>query len=75
MDPILRPIIDREELIYLSQKTMAFLQLIAHPSSALYIDYKILKHTGLVTGLVPPEGPNTSSSFSSNATGDVPMGR
>jgi hypothetical protein len=74
MDPILKPLIDEHTLRYLLDKTMAFLSLVAHPSSALQIDYRILEHTGSVTGLRPLGHPlNTNSSFSSNNTSDVPM--
>jgi hypothetical protein len=74
MDPILRPLIDERELAELTSMTLDFLHLVAQPSSALWIDYKILKHTAQYTKLITPEGPNTSSSFSSTNTGDIAMG-
>jgi hypothetical protein len=76
---ILRPILDEliatEELVYLLEKTLALLKLVATPTSALALDYIILKRAGMNNGLVPgPQGPNTSSSFSSATTADAPMG-
>jgi len=74
MNPILRPLLDElisvPELQSLLDKTLAFLDLVATKSSALRIDWRILKATGEFTGLLP----NPSSSFSSTATGDVMMG-
>lgn len=54
---------------------MAFLELSGQPTSALYIDYKILKHVGKELNLLPAEvqGANAPSSFSSTTTGDVAM--
>jgi hypothetical protein len=74
MDPILRPLVDERELADLTHTTLEFLQLVAQPSSALWVDYRILKWTAQYTKLIAPEGPNTSSSFSSTTTGDVTMG-
>jgi hypothetical protein len=73
MDPILRPLVDERELAELTHTTLEFLLLVAQPSSALWVDYRILKWTAQYTKLIPPEGPNTSSSFSSTTTGDVAM--
>jgi hypothetical protein len=81
MDPILKPLvlqlIGEPRLRYLLNQTIAFLSLVASPTSALSTDLKILKHTGNLTGLRvthTPQGPNTASSFSSNTTGDHQMG-
>jgi hypothetical protein len=64
-----------EGLIELLEKTLALLKLVATPTSALALDYLILKRAGQNNGLLPgPQGPNTSSSFSSNTTADAPMG-
>jgi hypothetical protein len=72
---LLDELINTEMLIYLLEKTLAFLKLVMTPTSALYLDYKILKKTGENIGLLSvPQGPNTSSSFSSTTTADVPMG-
>jgi hypothetical protein len=78
-NPILRSLldelIDTETLIYMLEKTLAFLKLVMTPTSALYLDYKILMATGENNGLLPnPQGPNTSSSFSSTTTADPTMG-
>ena len=69
-DPILRPIMDmtKQELRELYEKTMGFLRLVAQPSSALYIDYKILEYVAKEVDLIPKQA---SSSFSSTS-GDVP---
>jgi hypothetical protein len=71
VDPILGPLVDKQVLADLYNKTMAFLRLVAQPSSALYIDLKILEHVAKEIGLVPKQG-QAASSFSS-ASGDVPM--
>lgn len=78
---ILRPILDEllstEELTFLLNQTLALLQLVATSTSALALDYHILRRAGRNNGLLPhnnPKGPNTSSSFSSTTTGDVSMG-
>jgi hypothetical protein len=76
---ILRQILDElittEDLIFLLEKTLALLKLVATPTSALALDYLILKRAGMNNGLLPsPQGPNTSSSFSSITTADAPMG-
>ncbi|KAG4411130.1 hypothetical protein IFR04_015729 [Cadophora malorum] len=77
MNPILNEILLRfitvHELRQLTETTLAFLQLTASPTSALHSDYKILRYMGQKTGITPPQGPNTGSSFSSSTTGDVPM--
>lgn len=77
MNPILSKLvleyISRDGLRDLVDKTIAFLALTATPTSALAIDIKLLQHVGVKAGLISPEGPNTSSSFSSSNTGDVPM--
>lgn len=77
MNPVLSALVlefvTKEELRDLLEKTMAFLILNSTPTSALYIDYKILNHVGQRAGLLGPQGPNTSSSFSSSNTGDVAM--
>ena len=79
MDPVLSRFVSREQLRGLSVKTLAFLRLHAHRSSALYIDYKILLHTGRVTGLVQdkdqPQIGSVNSSFGSQASRDVLMAR
>ncbi|KAG4430252.1 hypothetical protein IFR05_014263 [Cadophora sp. M221] len=76
-DPILNQILLRlitvEGLRELTEKTLAFLTLIASPGSALCSDYEILKYMGQKTGIIPSQGPNTRSSFSSSNTGDTPM--
>ncbi|KUJ11887.1 uncharacterized protein LY89DRAFT_593488 [Mollisia scopiformis] len=66
--------VSREELRDLLDKTLAFLRLTATATSALAIDIKLLQHVGQRANLMTPEGPPTSSSFSSSNTGDVPMG-
>ena len=73
IDPILHPLMDmdKQELRELYDKTMGFLKLVAHASSALYIDCRILEHVAKEVGLIPKQGP-ASSSFSSTS-GDVPM--
>ncbi|PVH80637.1 hypothetical protein DL98DRAFT_548976 [Cadophora sp. DSE1049] len=77
MNPILNQILLRfikvDGLRQLTETTLAFLALIASPTSALHSDYKILKYMGQKTGITPPQGPNTGSSFSSSTTGDIPM--
>jgi hypothetical protein len=78
-NPILRKLLNElittEMLVYLLEKTLAFLRLVMTPTSALFLDYKILKMTGENNGLLGgPQGPNTSSSFSSATTADAPMG-
>jgi hypothetical protein len=55
MDHTLSRFVDGEQLRDLTSKTLKFLWLHAHLSSALYIDYKILLHTGRETGLLPEE--------------------
>ncbi|KAG0645032.1 Quinic acid utilization activator [Hyphodiscus hymeniophilus] len=69
IDPILGPLMPKQELRDLYEKTMGFLKLVAQPSSALYIDIKILEHVAKEIDLIPKQA---SSSFSS-ASGDVPM--
>jgi hypothetical protein len=74
-DPILKSLIEKGRLVKLLHKTLAFLKLVGQPSSALFIDYRILEYCGRVAGLIPElQAPNTSSSFSSNASGDVATG-
>jgi hypothetical protein len=79
MDPILTHFVDAQELRDLSIKTLLFLRLHAHYSSALYIDYKILLHTGRVTGLIQDKDQlqigSVNSSFGSQSSGDVLIGR
>jgi hypothetical protein len=79
MDPILKRFVNAKTLRDLSSRTLAFLRLHAHRSSALHIDYKILLHTGRVTGLLPereqPHGGSVNSSFGSQSSGDVLMAR
>jgi hypothetical protein len=69
MDPVLTHFIDPVELKGLLLKTLSFLKLHAHHSSALYTDYKILLHTGRVTGLLTdkdhPQPASAGSSFGS----------
>lgn len=81
VNPILKTLLERiiskEELVELTRNTMAFLQLLATPSSALHSDWKILRAMSLRSGLLgshAPQGPNTSSSFSSSNMGDIAMG-
>jgi hypothetical protein len=71
---LLGELINTETLIYLLEKTLAFLKLVMTRTSALYLDYKILETTGKTNNLLGPQGPNTSSSFSSAATADASMG-
>lgn len=68
LKPILESLITAEELSILLQKTLAFLALVATPSSALYIDWKILDYTGRRNGLLPPQPPNLTGSFSSSGS-------
>jgi hypothetical protein len=53
---ILRQILDElittEELIILLKKTLALLKLVATPTSALALDYLILKKAGMNNGLL-----------------------
>ncbi|KAG9231951.1 hypothetical protein BJ875DRAFT_99840 [Amylocarpus encephaloides] len=72
-DPILREYVDEEEVKILLRQTIDFLKLVAQNSSALANDHKILTSVGQNIGLLPPDshGPNPSSSFSSNTTGDM----
>lgn len=76
-DPILSKLVlgfvTREELQDLLEKTISFLSLSATPTSALAIDMKLLQHIGQKVGLIAPDGPATTSSFSSSSTGDVHM--
>lgn len=78
MNPILSSllleVVNKEELQDLLHKTLDFLSLNSTPTSALAIDHKILKYVGQRAGLLPLDGPPTSSSFSSSNTGDFPMG-
>jgi hypothetical protein len=73
VDPFLRSFIDQRELRDLYDKTMGFLKLVAQPSSALYIDRKILEHVEKEINLIAKYTP-AGSSFSSTR-GDVPMTR
>lgn len=71
IDPFLGPFIDQHTLRDLYDKTMGFLKLVAQPSSALYIDRKILEHVAKEINLISKNTP-AGSSFSSTS-GDVPM--
>ncbi|KAF4629171.1 hypothetical protein G7Y89_g8977 [Cudoniella acicularis] len=68
-DPILHELIDERELRDLLEKTIAFLKLVSHNSSALHIDLRILQHTGQLNNLLPThsQAVNESSSFSSTS--------
>lgn len=78
-DPILGRFVEEEELKELTFRTLRFLKLHAHRSSALYIDYQILEHTGKATGLYSDTdlgaGGSVNSSFGSQSSGDVLMTR
>lgn len=65
--------VSRDELQDLMEKTVSFLSLTATPTSALAIDLNLLHHVGQKVGLIPPDGPAATSSFSSSTTGDVHM--
>jgi hypothetical protein len=54
-DPILTKLVDKDQLVDLLKKTIAFLKLCAQPSSALDIDCKILQHAGARLELIPPD--------------------
>jgi hypothetical protein len=77
MNPILSSIVlevvNKDELEDLLIKTLEFLNLNSTPTSALSIDYKLLKYVGQKAGLFQVEGPPTTSSFNSSNAGDVPM--
>jgi hypothetical protein len=76
MDPILSRFVDEQVLRELLIKTLAFLWLHSQRSSALFIDYKILQHTGRATGMLdrePVHSGSVSSSFGSHTGGDVTM--
>jgi hypothetical protein len=70
MDPILSRFVNPQELRKLLIKTMSFLWLHAHQSSALFTDYKILVYTGRSTGLLPEKEHmgSANSSFSSQSS-------
>lgn len=72
-DPVLKEYVDAVELKDLLEKTLSMLKLVAQPTSALAIDYRILKHTGLGLGLIG-KGPNMTNSFSSSTPTDTAMG-
>lgn len=61
-DPDLNKFVDRDELKDLLEKTMSMLKLVAQPSSALMIDYRILAHTGTHLKLINQGSANTSFS-------------
>lgn len=69
-DPMLSKYINKEQLQSLLDKTLAFLRFHAAPTSALSTDVKILEWTGHKLELYAerPQGPNTTSSFSSATT-------
>ena len=72
---LLDELITTDQLVVLLEKTLGLLKLVATPTSALAMDYQILKRAAMNNGLLPlSQGPNTSSSFSSTATGDATMG-
>jgi hypothetical protein len=77
MDPILKQFVDPGVLKELLIKTLAFLWLHSQRSSALYIDYKILQHTGRATGMLldndQVHSGSVSSSFGSQSSRDVTM--
>lgn len=50
--PALLEIIGENNLQCLFRNTMSFLWLVGTPTSALYLDWKILYYTGLKTGLL-----------------------
>jgi len=74
-DPILNPIllglISEKELRLILEKTLSFLDFTGTPSSALKMDWRILRAIGEKTGLLPSGPTNMSSSFSSSST-EVP---
>ena len=45
MDPTQRPLINKDQLYNLTEKTITFLRLVAQLSSSLCIDIEILEHT------------------------------
>lgn len=69
MDPILTRFVDPDMLQALWKKTVSFIRLHGHYSSALYLDFKILQHTGKAVGFISdndqPYVGSASSSFSS----------
>jgi hypothetical protein len=73
MNPILQPLllqhITTDDLRVLYDHTIRFLELIASPSSALTLDWKILKYTGRLSGLWSHS--DVTSSFGSS--GDTPL--
>jgi hypothetical protein len=72
-DPILNGFIEGKTLRDLLEKTISFLKLYAQPSSALYMDHRILEHVGALVKLIP-QGPNTITSFSSATSMDTTVG-
>jgi hypothetical protein len=71
---------DQRSLKEIYDKTIAFLKLSSHPSSALQTDWKILEYVGGEIGLCPKppkvQPAQASSSFSSATSAvdrDVPM--
>jgi hypothetical protein len=71
VDPVLGPMVNKQVLQDLYDKTMGFLKLVAQPSSALSIDIKILEHVAREIGMVTRQAP-LNSSFSSSG-GDAPV--
>jgi hypothetical protein len=71
---LLDELITTDQLVVLLEKTLGLLKLVATPTSALAMDYQILKRAAINNGLLQPQGPNTSSSLSSTTTGDATMG-
>lgn len=75
-DRVLKSLIDREELIYLLNRTIGFLKMAAQPSSALDLDVKILVYLGEKFALLPRKSElNTvgGSFTSSHSSGDMIM--
>lgn len=77
MNPILSSIVlevvNKDELEDLLIKTLEFLNLNSTPTSALSIDYKLLKYVGQKANLLQVDGPPTTSSFNSSSAGEPPM--
>ena len=71
-DPNLHNLIDANELHQLIKKTIGFLEFFAYPSSALWIDLKILRHMALKTGLLMRD---TADRADGGNADDVPAAR
>ncbi|RDW92429.1 hypothetical protein BP5796_01823 [Coleophoma crateriformis] len=71
-DPILKDMVEREELTTLLKRTIRFLRMAAQPNSALELDIKILVHLGEKFALLRSGG-GVGSFTSSHSSGDVVM--